>query len=65
MLPVGSRVEYFSRGIITRKWYFRLVGPNNRIIAQSQGYKSKVNCLQTVDRYFPEWDVINHDRAPR
>jgi len=30
-------------------WYFHLVAPNNEIIAQSQGYTTKDNCVNGVE----------------
>jgi hypothetical protein len=30
-------------------WYFHLVAPNNEIVAQSQGYTTKDNCINGID----------------
>ena len=30
-------------------WYFHLVAPNNEIVAQSQGYTTKDNCINGVN----------------
>jgi uncharacterized protein YegP (UPF0339 family) len=30
-------------------WYFHLVSPNNEIIAQSQGYTTKENCISGIN----------------
>ena len=30
-------------------WYFHLVAPNNEIIAQSQGYTTKDNCINGIE----------------
>jgi len=30
-------------------WYFHLVAPNNEIIAQSQGYTTKDNCVNGIE----------------
>jgi uncharacterized protein YegP (UPF0339 family) len=30
-------------------WYFHLVAPNNEIIAQSQGYTTKDNCINGIN----------------
>ncbi len=31
-----------------RKWRFRFVAKNNKIVAQSEGYTRRVDCLKTV-----------------
>ena len=31
-----------------RKWRFRFVAKNNNIVAQSEGYTRRVDCLKTV-----------------
>lgn len=31
-----------------RKWRFRFVARNNKIVAQSEGYSRRVDCLKTV-----------------
>jgi uncharacterized protein YegP (UPF0339 family) len=31
------------------QWYFHLVAPNNEVIAQSQGYTTKDNCINGVN----------------
>ena len=31
-----------------RKWRFRFVAMNNKIVAQSEGYTRRVDCLKTV-----------------
>ena len=31
-----------------RKWRFRFVAKNNKIVAQSEGYTRRVDCLTTV-----------------
>ena len=38
------------------KWYFHLLAPNSEVIAQSQGYATKDNCINGIDsvkRYAP------------
>ena len=30
------------------QWYFSLLAANNKVIAQSEGYKSKRNALKTI-----------------
>ena len=31
-----------------RKWRFRFVAKNNKVVAQSEGYTRRVDCLKTV-----------------
>lgn len=54
----GKRIEYFKKGVINKRWYFRIVAPNNEIIAQSEGYTSRQAMMDTLARYFPEWNVM-------
>lgn len=37
------------RSFRTRQWYFRIVGGNNRIVAQSEGYKRKASAIKTAE----------------
>ena len=30
-------------------WYFHLIAPNNEIVAQSQGYTTKDNCINGIE----------------
>ena len=30
------------------QWYFHLIAPNGEIVAQSQGYASKDNCINGI-----------------
>ena len=32
------------------QWRFRLVAANNRVVAQSEGYRERRRCRQTIDR---------------
>jgi hypothetical protein len=43
------------------EWRFRLVAPNNEIIAVGEGYTTKQNCRKGVDavkRYASDADVV-------
>lgn len=31
------------------RWYFHLIAPNGEIVAQSQGYSAKDNCLNGIN----------------
>ena len=41
----GFKFEYF-RSPRSGKWYFHLKAKNNEVIAHSQGYRSKRDCLK-------------------
>jgi len=32
-----------------RQWYFHLLAPNGEIVAQSQGYTTKDNCINGIN----------------
>jgi uncharacterized protein YegP (UPF0339 family) len=37
------------RSALYRQWYFRIVAANNRIVAQSEGYKRKASAIKTAE----------------
>jgi hypothetical protein len=39
------------------RFYFRVVGDNGEIIAQSEGYTQKHNATEVVARYFHDWPL--------
>lgn len=39
-------------------WYFHIQGDNSKVIAPSEGYKDRRDMLDTLNRYFPEWEVV-------
>ena len=43
-------IEIYSRKPLLRKrqWYFRIKGENGEIVAQSEGYKNRTDCISTV-----------------
>jgi uncharacterized protein YegP (UPF0339 family) len=43
-----TRIEIFSRGVIRKRFYFRIRATNTQIVAQSQGYSRKIDCIQSV-----------------
>lgn len=45
---MGSmKIEYW-RSRFLRQWHFRIKATNGQIIAQSEGYKNKGDCLKTI-----------------
>jgi len=53
-----TRKQLLVRAIrFKTRYYFRLVGDNDLIIAQSQAYTQKHNVTEILDKYFPEWEV--------
>jgi uncharacterized protein YegP (UPF0339 family) len=41
------RIEIFKRGLL-RRWYFRVRAENGQIVAQSEGYSRRIDCLHTA-----------------
>lgn len=39
------------------RYYFRLLGTNGEIVAQSEGYTQKHNATAALKKYFPMWTV--------
>lgn len=55
------RIQVFKNWMIREEtaWYFRIIAGNGKIIAQSEGYKTKQKCLHTVDLLTKGlWDAI-------
>ncbi len=47
------------------KWRFRLVAPNNEIIASSEAYSSKqaaIKGIEAVKKYAPEAEIIEKEQ---
>lgn len=40
-------------------FYFTLIAPNNEPIAQSEQYTTKQSAIDVLDKYFPEFHVID------
>ena len=36
------------------RWYFRILGDNGEIIAQSEGYTQRHSAIEVLNKYFPE-----------
>jgi hypothetical protein len=48
-----------------KQWYFHLLAPNGEVIAQSQGYSSKDNCINginSVKKYAPTALVFEEEK---
>lgn len=39
------------------RWYFRLVGANGEVVAQSEAYNSKQAAQKTLRQYFPSFPL--------
>lgn len=50
MMLGGMKIELFARRNLfgLRRWYFRIVAGNGKIIAQSEAYSRKVDCRSTA-----------------
>ena len=54
-----ARFEIFTD--VADEWRFRLVAPNNEIVAGGEGYTTKQNCLKGIEavrRYAPDADIV-------
>ena len=55
-----TRKQLLVRAIrFKTRYYFRLLGNNGEIIAQSEAYTAKHNAVKILSQYFPSWEV--HD----
>lgn len=53
-----TRKQLFLRvPTFKERWYFRLVGNNGEVIAQSEAYNSKQSAEKTLRQYFPGFEV--------
>lgn len=43
------RIEYFQ-SMANGQWYFHIKARNNKIVAQSEGYKAKRSCVSMAKR---------------
>jgi len=41
------------------RYYFRLIGDNEKQIASSEAYTQKHNVTEVLDKYFPDWRVLD------
>jgi len=64
------RIELFKtrRQLLLRvptfkeRYYFRIIGDNGEIIAQSEGYTQRHNAIKVLNRYFPNEVVVDVDK---
>jgi uncharacterized protein YegP (UPF0339 family) len=49
------KFEYWKAS--NRQWYWHLKAGNGRIVAQSEGYKRRQGCLDTIHALNPAWAV--------
>ena len=53
-----TRKQLFLRVPTFRtRWYFRLIGANGEIVAQSEAYTAKASAEKTLRQYFPSFPV--------
>ena len=50
------KIRYF-RSPPSGLWYFHIQGDNNEIISASEGYKNKDDLMDTLNKYYPEWEL--------
>lgn len=43
------RIEVFARRTLRgRRWFFRMIAKNGKIVAQSEGYHNRIDALETI-----------------
>jgi uncharacterized protein YegP (UPF0339 family) len=42
------KIQIFRSGLSAANWYFRILAKNGKIIAQSEGYKSRKGAIKTA-----------------
>lgn len=53
-----TRKQLFLRvPTFQERYYFRLIGGNGEIVAQSEAYTQKHNAVSALKKYFPQWEV--------
>ena len=46
----------------SKLWYFHIQADNNEVIAPSEGYKDKRDLMDTLEKYFPEWEIQEEEK---
>lgn len=46
---------------ITNEFYFRIKADNGETIAGSEGYQRKDDMMDTLDEYFPDWNLVEDE----
>jgi uncharacterized protein YegP (UPF0339 family) len=41
-------IDVYRSGLIFKDWRFRIVARNNRILASSEGYKNRLDCISAA-----------------
>jgi uncharacterized protein YegP (UPF0339 family) len=41
------------------RYYFRILGDNGEVIAQSEGYTQRHNAIEVLNKYFPKAKVVD------
>lgn len=42
------KIEVFRSGLLVQRWYFRVRAGNGQVIAQSEGYSRRIDCIGTA-----------------
>ena len=54
-----TRKQLFLRvPTFKERYYFRILGDNGEVIAQSEGYTQRHNAVEVLNRYFPKAKVV-------
>mgnify|MGYP003577715443 CR=1 FL=1 len=51
-----GKIRYFRSGS-SGLWYFHVQADNNEIISASEGYQNKDDMMDTLKRYYPDWEL--------
>lgn len=58
-----ARIRQAVRGSRSGQWTFRLISDNGEPIAHSnQWYENKVDMLEVLNRYFPDFKIIDETK---
>jgi hypothetical protein len=50
------KIRYFQSP--SKLWYFHIQADNNEIIAPSEAYTTKEAMMDTLEKYFPNWEIV-------
>lgn len=45
---IGLTFELLKRGWLKQKWYFRIISVNNKVLASSENYFNKEDCMKAI-----------------
>lgn len=57
-------VRYYPSQQVEPRFYFSLKGANGEIVAQSEGYNQLQSALDTLNTYFPNFEIVDETGEP-